>query len=227
MKINLSYFLLLFISVFTACSKSDSVSPDENGGGSETNSYWPLKIGNQWDLVNPEDNNDKMDYLVHKSLVHEGKTYFQFKPIGLEEENLNYGIREENGVFYELHGAMVQNGTTISAGTIISMNLNLNVGQVWKDETTLKVTGLSSGTVKHVNEGKILEKLDNVTINGKNYKNIIKTETKKTIINSINNYTIVITYETWLAKGVGLIFEKTTFSESEQVSYGLVNYVLK
>ncbi|MCI0921113.1 hypothetical protein [Sphingobacterium rhinopitheci] len=227
MKINSSYFLLLLISVFTACSDSDNISPDENSGGPSSNSYWPLKIGNQWDLVNTEDNTDKMDYFVHKTLVHDGKTYFQFKPIGIEDDDLTYGFREENGIFYDLHGVMSHNGITISAGTLISMNLNLNVGQVWKDEITLDVTGVSSGTVKHINEGKILDKVDNVTINGKNYKDIIKTETKKTIINSISSYTTVITYETWLSKGIGIIFEKTTYAESDQVSYGLVNYALK
>lgn len=227
MKINFNFLLLLFISVFTACSDSDVNGPDEDGGGSSSTSYWPLKIGNQWNLVNPEDNTDKMDYLVHKSLMHDGKTYFQFKPIGVEDDNLTYGIREDNGIFYDLHGVITRNGTTISAGTLIAMNVNLNVGQVWKDEIILNVTGTSTGTVKHMNEGKILEKLDNVTINGKNYKDVIKTETKKTIINSVSNYTTVITYETWLSKGTGIIFEKTTYDASNKVSYGLVNYVLK
>lgn len=227
MKSTLNYFLVLLISVFTACSDSDNVGPDENGGGTSPNSYWPLKIGNQWNLVNPENDTDKMDYNVHKTIVHEGKTYFQFKPIGLVEETSDYGVREDNGVFYELHGAMTQNGITTSAGTIISMNTNLNVGQVWKDEVTLNISGNASGTLKHINEGKILDKVDNVTINGKNYSNVIKTETKKTIINSISNYSTVIIYEMWLSKGVGLIYEKTTYDGSNEIAYGLINYSLK
>lgn len=226
MKNNLIYSLLFLIIVFTACSKSNDAGPDDDGGSS-VNSYWPLKIGNQWNLLNPQNDADKMDYLVHKTLAHDGKTYFQFKAVGMEDEELTYGIREDDGIFYELHGAISHIGTTISAGTIISLNLNLNVGQVWKDEMTLNVTGSSTGTFRHINEGKILDKVDNVTINGKNYKNVIKTETKKNLINSISNYTTVITYEIWLSKGVGIIFEKTTYDDSDQVSYGLVDYVLK
>jgi len=227
MKINSSYFLLLLISVFTACSDSETIVPDENGGGGSSNSYWPLKMGNQWNLVNPEDNADKMDYLVHKTIINDGKTYFQFKPIGMEDDELTHGIREENGIFYELHGVISQVGTTLSSGTIITFNLNLKVGEVWKDEMTLNLTGSSTGTIKHINEGKILDKVDNVTINGKNYNNVIKAETKKTIVNSISNYTTIITYETWLSKGVGIIFEKTTYGESDYISYGLINHVLK
>lgn len=62
-----SDFLLLLISVFTACSDSDNASHDENGGTSP-NSYWTLKIGNQWILLNPENNTDKMDYLEESTL---------------------------------------------------------------------------------------------------------------------------------------------------------------
>lgn len=225
MKNTLNYFLVLLVSVFTACSDSDSIIPDDED--SPANSYWPLKIGNRWNLVNTEDDSDEMAYYVHKTVAHDGDVYYQFQPIGLEEEELTYGVREEDGVFYELHGAIAHDGNTISAGTITSMNMNLNVGQVWKDEMTLNITGDAIGTVKHVNEGKILEKADNVTVNGKTYKNVIKTSTTKTITNSIAGYTMVITYESWLAKGVGLIYEKTTYGEAEEVSYGLVDYVLK
>lgn len=226
MKNSLNYFIVLLISVFTACSDKDNGGPDGNGGGS-TNSYWPLKIGNQWNLINPDDNTDKMDYYVHKTVEHDGKTYYKFKPIGVEDDGLEYGVREDNGVFYELHGETSLNGVTTSAGTIISMNTNLNVGQVWKDEVTLNISGIEPGTLKHVNEGKILDKVDNVIVNGKSYKNVVKSEVKKSITNSLTGYTTVITYEFWLSKGVGLIYEKTTFSESNQVSYGLVDYVLK
>lgn len=226
MKINLSYFFVLLISVFTACSDSDNVGPNENEGDA-TNSYWPLKIGNQWNLINPDDDTDKMVYNVHKTVEHDGKTFYQFKPIGVEDDGLTYGVREDNGIFYELHGVMSQNGVTTSAGTIISMNTNLNVGHVWKDEVTLNVSGNATGTIKHVNEGKILDKAETVTINGRNYKNVVKSETIKSITNSITGYTTVITYEFWLSKGIGLIFEKITFSESDQISYGLVDYVLK
>lgn len=227
MKSTFNYLLLLFISVFTACSDSENVIPDENGGGSSSNSYWPLKIGNQWNLINPDDNSDKMDYLVHKTVTHDGKTFFQFKPIGVEDDDLTHGIREENGIFYELHGAITQNGVITSAGTIISMNTNLNVGQIWKSEVTLNISGNATGTLKHINEGKIIDKMDNVSINGKNYKNVIKTETKKSITNSITSSTTVITYETWLSKGVGIIYEKTTYPGSLEATYSLVNYALK
>ncbi|MBL1407831.1 hypothetical protein [Sphingobacterium faecale] len=228
-KNTILYSLLAIVCLFTSCSKSDDgAEPTPGEGGYVSGTYWPFAIGNQWNLVNTEDTEDTYQYLIHKSLTHEGKTYFQFKPLGIDADvELNDGFREENGVFISLHGATSQMGINTSAGTATYINTNLKVGEIWKEEVTLQISGQASGTITHHNEGRILEKAANTTINGKTYKDVLKSELKKTIYNSITGYTEKITYETWLAKGIGIIFEKTTYNDLDSESYGLVNYTVK
>ncbi|ERJ60669.1 hypothetical protein [Sphingobacterium paucimobilis] len=229
MKTTISYFLTALLLVFTACSKSNDNEPEEVGdGGYVSGTYWPYAIGNQWNLVNTDDTEDTYQYLIHKSLTHEGKTYFQFKPLGIDADvELNDGFREENGVFISLHGATSQMGINTSAGTATYINTNLKVGEIWKEEVSLQISGHASGTITHFNEGRILEKAANATINGKTYKDVLKSELKKTLHNSITGHTQKIVYETWLAKGIGIIYEKTTYNDSDSESYGLVSYTVK
>lgn len=218
--------LIALLCVFTSCSKSDDngQEPGTGDGGYVSGSYWPFALHNSWYLVNA-DEAEKSDYLIHKTLTHEGKTYFQFKPIGTDADvELTDGFREDNGLFTALHGATSIMGVNTSAGTISYINTNLNVGEVWKDELTLTISGLASGTIKHSNEGKIIEKADQVTINGKTYRDVLKTELKTTITNSQTAYNLKATYEIWLAEGIGIIYEKTTFGNEPGVSYGLVAY---
>ncbi|MVZ65685.1 hypothetical protein GQF61_07430 [Sphingobacterium sp. DK4209] len=229
MKNPINYLLILFLSIFASCSKSDDNSlPDDNHGGPLSNSYWPLAVGNTWNLANIDNSQEKSTYFLHKSIQHEGKTYYQFKPVGTDlEVEITDGIREDNGIFYELHGATSAMGVNTSPGVITSINLNLAVGAIWKEEVTLNITGLASGTIKHTNEGKILAKSASESINGKTYKDVIKAETKKTVRNSISGYTLTIIYETWLSKGVGIIYEKSTYDANEVERFGLVSYTLK
>ncbi|MDM1408339.1 hypothetical protein [Myroides sp. DF42-4-2] len=178
-------------------------------------------------MVNTDDPGDKSEYYLHKTLIHEGKTYYQFKPEGTDlDVHLNIGIREDNGVFYEYHGASSQMGVNTSAGVITSLNTKLAVGEVWTDQVTLNISGAASGTLKHTNEGKILAKTTSVAVNGKTYKDVIKTETKKTVRNSITGYSLTIIYEAWLAKGVGLIYEKNTYDNEVVEQHQLTSYSL-
>lgn len=228
-KIIYYSFAALFL-VFTSCSKSNN-NPEEPGkgdGGYVGHTYWPYAVNNAWYMVNKEDPNDKSDLIIHKELTYKGKTYYQFKPIGsIDGIELTDGFREENGVFISLYGATSGMGVNTSAGTVIEINTNLKVGELFKDEVTLIVSGLASGTIKHINESKILEKVPSETINGKKYQDVIKIEVKHTAINSITGNTVIITYERWLAKGIGLIYEKTKYGASAIEEYILSSYSVK
>lgn len=228
MKVTINYFLLILICVFTSCSKSDDNDSPIDGDGPSSSSYWPYAVGNKWHLVNPDDSEDRYDYHIYKTISYEGKTYFQVEPIGLTEDIVfTDGFREDNGLFIALHGATSQRGVNTSAGIIKSINTNLNVGEIWTDEVTLTISGAASGYIKHTNEGKILEKVASVVINGKTYSNVLKTQLKKTVYNSTTGNTFTIIYENWLAKGVGLIYEKNTYNDNDVDQYGLVSYSLK
>lgn len=212
--------------VFTSCSKSND-EPDEPGSV-EGGTYWPFAIGNAWYLVNPEDPEDTYEYIINKTITYEGKTYFQVKPINIGDDvNVPGGFREDKGVFTTYHAATSNMGTNTSAGTLTYINSNLKPGEVWKDDMTIQITGAATGTIKYNNEGKIIEKLNTVAVNGKTYKDVIKTELKQTIHHSLTGITYKITYEQWLAKGIGLIYDKTTYDDSEITVYELKSYTAK
>lgn len=222
--------IIALLCVFSSCSKSEN-KPDESdigGGGYVSGTYWPYAINNAWSLVNPENPEDKSEYIIHKTTTYDGKTYFQFKPVGIDVDiEQSIGFREDKGVFIEYHGAMKSMDVNTSAGTMTSINTNLNVNEPWTDVMTLTISGAASGTIKHTNKGKILEKANRVTINGKEYKDVLKTELKKSVFNSLTGVTIDMTYERWLAKGIGIIYEKNTYDDLFSERYHLVNYRIK
>lgn len=232
MKKTFYYLFFTFFTILASCSTSDDTNLNDDGNGNPTNSsYWPYATGNKWYFKNIDNPEDTFVHHIYKTINYEEKTYFQVEPLNaLEEIELTGGSREDNGVFYELHGASSQMGVHISAGTIKTLNTNLNVGEKWTDQVTLNVSGAASGTIKHTNEGRILEKVARVTINEKSYQNVLKTELIKTILNSITGNSITIKYEDWLAKGIGPIYRKTIYyhENSEDIEeYELSSYSLK
>lgn len=232
MKSFFNYTVLILFAFLTSCSSSDDGSNIDNGNGNPTpnptsQSYWPFALGNKWNLVNPDNSQDIYVYHIYKTINYEGKSYFQVEPIGnIEEIELTDGIREEDGIFKALHGATSNMGVNTSAGIVTYINTKLSVGETWNDEVILEISGAASGYIKHTNQGKILDKITSVTIKGKTYQDVIKTELKKTVYNSITGNSIEIIYENWLAKGVGIIYEKNTYGGNFTEQYELINHVL-
>jgi len=235
MKKTFKYVLLTLFAAFASCNSSDD-SPANNDGSGNGNpiptnsSYWPFAVGNKWTYSNVDDAEDKMVADLYQTIVFEGKTYFQFKPLNAPEDfELNGGTREDDGVFYELHGASSQMGVNIAAGTIKSIDTKANVGEQWTDQVTLNVSGATYGTVKHTNKGKIIGKLASINVNGQNYQDVLKTEVIKTVDNSLTGTTLIVKNEDWLAKSLGPIYRKTTYyygSNEEVVQYYLTSYVV-
>lgn len=228
-----NYFLLALFTIFTSCSTSDdgSLNWDDNGNEDQINtSYWPCAIGNEWKFRNIDDLEDTLIERIYKTINYDGKTYYQFEPLDAPDDyELTNGFREDNGVFYELHGSTSQMGVHTSAGTIKSMNTTLAIGEEWTDEMSLTISGASIGTIKHLNKGKILEKAAAVNIDGKTYKNVLKMELIKTISTSNSGISHKIKYEDWLAKGVGPIYRKTTYyygNDENIEQYELIDYSL-
>lgn len=234
MKKTAKYLLFTLFTIFASCSSSDDDSFNNDGIGDETptsTSYWPHAVGNKWHFENANDQQDTFVHHIYKTINYEGKTYFQVEPLNTSEDTeLTGGTREDNGIFYELHGATSMSGVNTSAGTIKSINTNLNVGEKWTDQLKITISGAASGVIQHTNEGRIVEKETSTTIKGKTYKNVLKTELVKTIYNSLSGISIKIKYEDWLAKGVGPIYRKTTYyynNDEEIEQYELTNYSLK
>lgn len=215
--------LLGAAALFVSCSKSNSIKDEQDlGGGFVSGTYWPLAIGNSWKMIDSD--GEEQQYLIDKSIVNQGQTYYQFKQFD-EGNSMNYplSIKSENGVYTSFYGAVNSNGVSISAGDIIYLKTNAALGEIWTDEMTLNISGSANGTMKFVHKGKIFEKNSNVMVKGKNYKNVIKIELIQSITNSLTAITQQLTYHIWLADGIGIIYESVDTGDDvsvlEMVSY--------
>lgn len=230
MKITFNFLIVFVLALLTSCSTSDEAIQDVDDNNTPqpiSSSYWPYAVGNKWLLKNEANPNETYSYHIHKKFTFDNNMYFQFEPINaIEGFDLKDGFREDDGIFISLIGETSQMGINTSAGTITYINTKLNVGEVWNEEVTLIVSGAASGQIKHTHQGKILDRLNSVTINGKNYNDVIKTELKKTIFNSLTGNSFTIIYENWLARGVGIIYEKNTYNATDIEQFTLISYDL-
>jgi hypothetical protein len=226
MKKTLYCYLLLALSLFVSCSKSNSTDDDfDFTGGFVAGTYWPFALQNTWKLV--DDQGNEQIYLINNAINYEGKTYYQLKPEGTEV-GFTYpaAMGSENGLFTSYYGSNTANGVTISAGKIAYINTNKAVNEVWTAEMTLNVSGLANGIMKYKHTGEIYEKNVTVTVNGRKFRDVIKAELHQEIFNSISGITTEITYDIWLALGIGIIQDSTTI-DGETTTYQLTNYSVK
>ena len=221
-KFNL-FVTLIMLSVFSLMSCSDSddpiaVLPTEQ-------SYWPLKTGNVWNLQGSTAD-DVMKYEIFHNVNYQGKEYFSFINQN-DEYSYPLAVNEDRGVFKMYFAPHNQQGAEIGSGSSSYINLQKAVNEVWTDNMTLTFTSSEgSGTLAYTYTGKITEKKESETINGKVYKDVVKTVVEHKIVNSLTNITTLVNEETWLAKGVGPIRTITSGDDFEDI-YSLVTYQLK
>lgn len=155
----------------------------------------------------------------------QGKDYFSLID---QNEDINYplAVREENGVFKMYYVPTTQQDAQIGGGAITYINTSKAVNETWIDNMTISFeTSMGDGTLTYVHTGRIIEKSDSETINGKTYKNVIKTELVQKITNSLTNVITETKEVYWLSKGLGPI--RVTFSgEDYSDTYSLIDYKL-
>lgn len=224
MKTNFNLFLTIIIfNVFTLTSCSDSDEP--NAIFPIDQSYWPFKTGNEWNLQGAT-SEDNMTYDIFHKVSFEGKEYYSFIDQS-DEYSYPVAVNEDKGVFKMYYAPHNQQGVNIGGGSITYINLQKAVNEVWTDNMTLTFTSShGSGSLAYTFTGKITEKKEAETINGKTYKDVIKTVVEHKIFNSLTNITTIVEEETWLSKGVGPIRTITRGDDFEDV-YSLVTYTLK
>lgn len=224
MKINfkvLTSILVCSVITFSSCSDSndnDLVSPS-------LQSYWPLKTGNTWHLEDKA-NKDSLNYTIFHKINVENKEYYSFID---QNDTVNYplAVQESNGIFRMYYAPTTQGNAQIGGGNITYLQLQKAVNEVWTDNMTLSYkTAATEGTLTYTHTGKIIDKKDSEEINGKTYRDVIKTELIQKISNSVTKETTEIKEEYWLAKGIGPL--KATLSGDDfNNTYELVDYKLK
>ncbi|MCA5006479.1 hypothetical protein [Sphingobacterium bovistauri] len=185
-----------------SCSKNDDDSNDviiDPAG-----SYWPFKEGNYWNFYDNE-NEEGMQYEIFHTVNYQGLDFHS----SIDQENdYSYplAVREEKGVFKMYYAQHNQMGAEIGAGNITYLNLNLPTNQVWNEEMILSFNSVSgTGQMIFNHSGRILEKSSSEVINGKSYKNIIKTELVQKVTNTLTGNIVNTKSVIWLAKGIGPI----------------------
>lgn len=206
--------------IFISCSKSDEGSTIIPGN----QSYWPFKTANTWKLYNDVEK-DTNEIKIFHTVNFQGKDYFSLID---QNEDINYplAVREENGVFKMYYVPTTQQDAQIGGGAITYMNTSKAVNETWTDNMTISFeTSMGDGTLTYVHTGRIIEKSDSEIINGKSYKNVIKTELVQKITNSLTNVITETKEVYWLSKGLGPI--RVTFSgEDYSDTYSLIDYKL-
>jgi hypothetical protein len=200
-----AFLLIAFLSI-TSCSSDDSSSDATAEVSSE--SYWPLAVNNQW--IYNEDGSLAEPVKITGTEKFDGLVYYKTSEKNVY--NLQAWVGKKDHTYYLKIGALdiTESGINIKMNSyelpVFKDNLAIN-GQ-WSGTTAVKVTYAVSGQsvsadmeIKYL--GIILDKGATLTINNKEYTNIIKMSFKQDVI--IQGQSTVTESLYWYAKGIGPI----------------------
>jgi hypothetical protein len=215
---NISAFLLLFTAVFfTSCeiepyegpipSSEEETSPTD--GQPSTGDYWPMKINNQWVLIQNGVAQEPMKIISTEQI--NGSTYYKYHNLfgtgtnGSTFSSDAWTRKSDGSYFYRFQANIPAQGTqpaiSIAPLEIIVLKDNIPVNGTWTQNLTqvTTITGMGPISTTILIEGKILEKDIAITVNGHAYTNVIKSQVTQTTQGQVN------VNEYWFAKNIGLI----------------------
>jgi len=214
-------FCALTCVTFINCSKSD----DGSAIIPVNQSYWPFKTANTWKLYNDVDK-DENEIKIFHTVNFQGKDYFSFIDQN-DEVSYPLAVREENGIFKMYYAPTEQQDAEIGGGAITYINTTKAVNESWTENMTISFkTSMGDGNLIYTHTGRILEKSDSESINGKIYNDVVKTELVQKITNSLTTEITETKEVYWLSKGVGpirMIFSGEDYSDT----YSLIEHQLK
>lgn len=233
----LPVLLLLFSAVtFVSCDSSvEPVDPALNpgpqnpGGGSTTDDYWPMAVNNSWTFVKEGVNQAPMKIISTESINN--STYYKYDTfVGMSTEGQGFvgtvWSKKVNGNYYVRQEAVIpavpgMPSVTISPMEIIILKDFLEVNETWIQNFTQTTTieGFPPIQTAVGIVGKILEKDIEFTVNGVSYENVIKVELiQNTQGEALTNYY-------WFAKNIGLI-KINNIALGENLEYDLVTHTV-
>ncbi len=238
----MSFVALFLVSfAFTSCTKEEDVPT--NSVEKSTGDYWPMTVGNQWNLTN---GTDVSTVKISGTDVFGGITYYKLSnevggsDIGsLMGFDMQSWITKKGATYYNKIGDMYlsQDGLIMEMKGFEMPVLkdNLEVGGSWSGtvSTVFKIshqveTESIKMNVKYT--GTILEKNVTEIVNEVTYPDVIKTKIKQEIIlddpSLADGETNVTETEYWYAKNVGQI-KIITSVEGESSEMSLVDYIVK
>ena len=220
------FYLIICLSVLS-CSKNDDDKDSVAQNNASANSYWPLKMGNEWNYV-LQNGNQTRNIKVNERDVYQNREYFKVGTQDISGTTIPLFTREDLGVFTMYLPETELNYQTFkvksSPGVIKFIDTNLNPTINWQDQMELALSITLAGTlnVKHV--GKVIENnVNSININNVEYNDVIKVETTQTITNQFTNLDVTYKYVYWLAKGIGPIHIEVTDTSGTEI-YELTSY---
>lgn len=216
------YLLVLFCTtlLFTAnsCKKESDAAEEETVKGSD--SYQPATAGSYWKYSGTAAGVAETSTftVTGKTKVFNNKTYVE-----VTQASQNFG--NQTGYFYIGDGSYAQRASTYINGITVELQYlktNLEVGSTWTANITDngQLNGIPARII-----GKVLEKDAKRTVNGKSFANVIHTSLD--LQYNISGFSTVMTYEFYVAKGVGIIEIKSTSGGTVMSSSKITEYKIK
>lgn len=220
MKSLILIIAVTFVSVSTGCGFKEVITPVS--GKSASDSYQPTTKGSTWkysvQLVGVDPVEQTITMTGGSTLIN-GKTYY-------EATSVSKTLGSSTGYFYSDGSVYSTRASSIAAGVTLDMqylDLSKSVGAYW----TSKVN--DSGYVNGIPgqfRGTIAEKGITKTIGGKSFTDVIHT-TIDLQYDYGSGFETFMTYEYYLAKGVGLIELDTTAFGFDSTKETILTYDVK
>lgn len=205
-KKYLSFFIILIALVFSMqmLVSCDSSSSDDNSSDNGFNSYFPLQQGNAWDFVaTTSDGQSTGKMEVKPNAEFAGVNSIPLELINTEDQSLN-------GKFYldadskkvDVLGTASTENTIIFDTKLRLFSFPLETGASWTGATSFTYEGVPV----QINSATSVLGIDDITVQGKQYKNCYKLSSTISII-----ATIVIPIQVdvpvtmWLAENIGVV----------------------
>jgi hypothetical protein len=219
-KITTSFLLMLLVAFFfTACS-SDSSNDDSDV---QNSSYWPTAVDNNWVFFQ---DGDEITMKIIGTDQIDGAKYYKFdQMIGATSSigtQASVWIKKSNGDYYIKMGEINIDYSgykgKMTGYEFIFFKDYLKVNETWSgtytSSTSYNIPDFPAIVTTVNYTGKILERGSTLTVNGINYKDVIKFSFAQSAFisgqaasESITNY--------WIAKDIGVIKMDTNGSITE------------
>lgn len=212
--------LILLLFVVSSSCKKESSTKDEDTIVKTQDTYQPLSAGSYWKYTNTFGNSTETatNTITGKSKKINNKTYYEISQASKSTgTQLGYLYNDDHS--YMIRASTYMNGVVIELQYLTD---NLAVGKTWTVPITDngQVNGIPARVI-----GKILEKNISHTVNGKAFINVIHSSLD--LQYDLGGYSTVITYEFYVAKGVGIIHTKSSSGGVVVATSKLTEYSIK
>jgi len=171
--------------------------------------YLPTTTGSNWSYSNANLTGNVSDtfytFASGSNVTLNGNSYSLFKSTLGSEDSVYY--RKSSGIYYSTLN-LEDYFSTGGIKEVIILKDNVNVGSTWTDG----FSGTSSGISVSVNFDNIIsEKAVAATVGALSFPDVIKVTTS--VNQKILSQSVPLgNYERWFARGIGLIYQKTTLA---------------